>query len=284
MKRSTAISWLAVLFMFALAVSIGIANGFKKETGLLTVSFLDVGQGDAIFITSPTGVQVLIDAGKGREVLRKLPSVLPWYDRSIDVLIATHPDADHIGGMPDILKRYKVTSIIESSVDDENGVDAKAFAAAASAERAQRSVALRGQTIDIGGAHIEILFPDRDVSGVETNTGSIIAKVVYGKTSFMLTGDAPDEIENYLVRINSKSLDADVLKAGHHGSRTSSSEDFIRAVSPAYAIFSRGCDNSYGHPHKEVVERFAQLDIQTLDTCEEGTIQFTSDGNQISLN
>lgn len=283
MNRSAAIAWIGALLMAAVAVSFLLSGTIDRNNSELAVAFLDVGQGDAIFITSPTGFQVLIDAGKGREVLRKLPDEMGWFDRSIDVIIATHPDADHIGGFPDVLKRYRVGKIIESSVDDETGTDAKAFAAAALAETQSREIALRGQKIDLGGgAYLEILFPDRDVSGIETNTGSIVARLVYGETSFLLSGDSPDEIEKYLVRLNAEMLDADILKVGHHGSRTSSAEEFIRAVNPDYAIFSRGCDNSYGHPHKEVVERFDKLNIQMLDTCEEGTVRFISNGQTVS--
>jgi competence protein ComEC len=134
------------------------------------------------------------------------------------------------------------------------------------------------------GAYADVLFPDRDVSAVETNTASIIMRVVYGETSFMLTGDSPQSIERYLTSsIYRTSLRSDVLKVGHHGSRTSSAEAFVHAVSPRYAVFSRGCDNAYGHPHREVVERFARLGIETRDTCEDGTVVFRSDGSAVVL-
>jgi competence protein ComEC len=250
--------------------------------GELRVTFLDIGQGDAIFIESPSGVQMLIDGGKNREVIRKLSREMPLFDRSIDVVLATHPDADHIGGLPDVLKRYRAALIVQSSVQDAEGVDAAAFAKATVIETedgAQLMTAERGQVIDLGdGAYFEILFPDRDVAVIETNTGSIIGRLVYGDTSFMLTGDAPDSIEKYLVQLNGLDLKSSVLKAGHHGSRTSSSLMFVGFVSPEYAIFSRGCDNSYGHPHEEPIAVFAQLGVETFDTCEDGSVTFVSDG------
>ena len=250
----------------------------------LTVSFLNVGQGDAIFVDAPSGRQVLIDGGPNRSVLRELSQVSPWYDRSIDVVIATHPDADHIGGLVDVLNRYAVSYVLLSSVKDEEGVDAMALDRAIDATSAQRLIAERGQVIDLGdGAFIEVLFPDRNVPHVETNTGSIVARLVYGDTSFMLTGDSPQYIEEYLVQLDGKALHADVLKAGHHGSRTSSSLLFVGFVSPEYAVFSRGCDNSYGHPHEEVADVFSRFNTQTLDTCLDGRVTFVSDGQEVVL-
>lgn len=263
-----------------------VVYALAREEGrahVLRVSFLDVGQGDAIFIESPAGRQVLIDGGSTREVLRELGGLTRWYDRSIDMVVATHPDADHIGGLPDVLRRFNVSYVLRSSVED-TGSDAKAFMRAVAEEvslGARDIVAERGQVFDIGGARIEVLFPDRDMRGVETNTGSIALRIVHGETSFLLTGDAPAGIEEYLVRLHGGSLNADVLKVGHHGSNTSSSLLFLGYAAPEYGVFSRGCDNRYGHPHAEVVERFARLGIQTLDTCEEGTITFISDGRSV---
>jgi competence protein ComEC len=249
---------------------------------VLKVSFLDVGQGDAIFIESPTGRQMLIDGGNNRAVIRQLAHVMPWYDRTIDVLVATHPDADHIGGLIDVLRRYRVGLIVESSVRDAEGADAKAFEKAAVAEGGKRVLGERGDIIDLGkGLYIETLFPDRSVPAIETNTGALVMRVIYGETSFLLTSDSPKAIEDYLVRLDGSQLNSTILKVGHHGSRTSSDLAFVGFVSPEYAIYSRGCDNSYGHPHDEVIRTFAQLGIPTLDTCTEGTITFASDGKTV---
>lgn len=246
----------------------------------LTVAFLDVGQGDAIFIRSPTGKQVLIDGGPNREVLRELGEVMPWNDKSIDVVIATHPDADHISGLVDVLQRYDVDLIVEPGVKHDTPQTESMLASVAS-EGAQEMIARRGQSIDLGdGVRLDILFPDRDVSNVETNTASIVARLVYGETAFMLTGDSPDEIEQYLVRLGSD-LRSDVLKAGHHGSKTSSSQKFIDAVSPQYVVYSRGCDNTYGHPNPDVVARFTRAGAQAFDTCEDGRVVFISDGSSV---
>lgn len=282
MQRSSLILGCVVLVLTIVVLCIGHALVREARAGMLTVSFLDVGQGDAVFISAPSGRQLLIDGGKNRAVIRQLSRVMPWYDRSIDVVLATHPDADHIGGLPDVFARYDVDLVVHSSVQDAEGADAMAFDAAVADEGVESIVAERGQTIDLGGgAYLEVLFPDRAVPLIETNTGSVIVRVVYGETSFMLTGDSPKSIEEYLVRLDADLLEADVLKVGHHGSRTSSSLAFVGFVAPEYAVYSRGCDNSYGHPHDEVKETFAKLSILTLDTCEEGTITFVSDGKTV---
>ena len=283
MRKSSRVLGLTILIFCAITLSIWYAALREDRHGLLTVSFLNIGQGDAIFIDAPSGRQVLIDGGKGSAVVRELGKVSPWYDRSIDVVIGTHPDADHIGGLPDVLARYDVGTVVRSSVED-GGADQSAFLRAIDSEKGARVlIAERGQIINLGkGVYLEILFPDRPLPSVETNTGSIVARLVYGDTAFMLTGDAPQTIEEYLVSLDGRSLKSDVLKAGHHGSRTSSALAFVGYVAPSYTVFSRGCDNSYGHPHKEVVELFARFGIPTSDTCKDGTVTFVSDGRTVS--
>ncbi len=282
MRLSVRVKSLALVALLILAGAICGAAWREDRHGTLTVSFLNIGQGDSIFIDSPAGNQVLIDGGPGSgAVLRQLARVMPWWDRSIDVVIPTHPDADHIGGLIDIFERYRVAKVVHSSVMGDTSTFA-AFNDAEKAEHAEIFVAKRGEIIDLGkGAYIEILYPDRDVAHVETNDGSVIARLVYGKTAFMLTGDAPQGIENYIASLDGKELRADVLKAGHHGSKTSSSPLFLGYVDPQFGVFSRGCDNSYGHPAPEVVERYKSFGIPTLDTCLEGTITFISDGETV---
>ena len=130
--------------------------------------------------------------------------------------------------------------------------------------------------------YLNILFPDRDNEDWETNTASIVTKLTYGDTSFLLTGDSPIAIEKYLSMIDGKNLKSDVLKAGHHGSRTSTSESFASLVSPEYAVISAGKDNRYGHPHKEVLDILEKIKATILKTYELGTISFSSDGEKIN--
>lgn len=281
MRTSAKITGGAILLLFALSLGIWY-TAFRVEThGLLKVSFLDIGQGDSIFITAPSGAQMLVDGGPGSKVLEDLSQEMPQWDRSIDVVLATHPDADHVGGLIEVLRRYRVGMVIESSVEGDTATW-KSFQDVVEKSGARVVVAHRGQVLNLGkGARVEILFPDRLVPHVETNDGSIVARVVYGNTSFMLTGDAPRGVENYLVRLDGVNLHADVLKAGHHGSKYSSGPLFLGFVDPAFGVFSRGCTNRYGHPAPEIVARFNQFGIPTDDTCKEGTVTFVSDGKEV---
>lgn len=245
---------------------------------VLSVSFLDVGQGDAIFITSPTGAQVLIDAGAGGAVLRELARVMPYGDRTIDMVIATHPDMDHIGGFPEVFERYEVGMVIDPGIPHAT-TPYQAFILSRDMEDAITYTARRGMRFPIGGdAYIDILFPDRDVSGVDPNDGSVIVQVVYGATSFLLTGDAPQGVERWLVHLDGASLQSAVLKAGHHGSRTSTHSDFLDTVRPHTVIISAGKDNQYGHPHRDVVHAIEEAGASMVHTGEEGSIHFVSDG------
>jgi competence protein ComEC len=281
MRKSSRIIGVALIALLCVVALLACAAAREDRHGLLTVSFLDVGQGDAIFIDAPSGRQVLIDGGRGATVLQRLSSAMPWWDRSIDAVIATHPDADHIGGLIDVLSRYAVGMVVHSSVEGDTRT-AAALEEAMRQEGAQEVTAIRGQVLELGGgAYIEILFPDRAVPHVETNDGSVVARLVYGDTAFMLTGDAPATVEEYLAALDADSLHADVLKAGHHGSKYSSDPIFLGTVGPHFGIFSRGCDNTYGHPAPEVVARFQDFGIPTLDTCTDGTITFVSDGTTV---
>jgi competence protein ComEC len=257
----------------------------------LKVTFLDVGQGDAIYIESPSGVQVLVDGGSsGPLVLRRLGSVMPFYDRSINMVVATHPDTDHIGGLIDVLKRYKVDRILRPGVwHDAPAINSLLLEITKEQDPgAIETLARRGQVYDLGlgeagRVELHILYPDRDVSNVETNTASIVARLTYGDSSVLLTGDSPKAIEKYLVSLDAEGLQSDILKLGHHGSKTSSAISFLGFVRPQWAVVSAGADNRYGHPHKEVLERLEQLGMSTKNTANIGSITFVSNGRQWRL-
>lgn len=265
--------WLLVLALFLICV-VTLWLAFYSPTRQAKIVFLDVGQGDAIYIEVPNGNQMLIDGGMTNAVLRELSAVLPWFDRSIDVVLATHPDADHIGGLVDVFERYAVEQYIDNGVNNDTAPYI-ALENAVSKEKSVRTVARRGMVIDMGGGVVvRVLFPNRDMAGVETNTGSIILRLDYGESSVLLTGDSPIAIEEYLVSLNAKELDVDVLKLGHHGSKTSSAEVFVSAASPDVAVISAGKDNRYGHPHKEVLDTLGRLKVPSRSTAEEGRIEF----------
>ncbi len=129
-----------------------------------------------------------------------------------------------------------------------------------------------------GGVHIDILFPYRNVGSLEPNTGSLVARLMYGSTNLLLMGDSTESVENYLVEIDGAGLASDLLKVGHHGSRTSTGEQLLAVVHPTIAVISAGKENKYGHPHAEVLEHLRSVDIETLITAQEGTVIFESDG------
>lgn len=250
----------------------------------LTVAFLDVGQGDAIFIQAPNGNQILVDAGPpNKKVLKELSRMMPFYDRSIDVVIESHPDADHIGGVPEVLRRYDVSLVMESGVNSDSAVYREAEKIIKE-KNIKKVLARSGTKIDLGdNIYLLILFPDRDVSGLDTNYASVILKIIYGETSFLLTGDSPKEIEGYLAELYKKDLESEVLKVGHHGSDTSTSESFLGYTAPQYAVISVGKDNKYGHPRKEILDRLGKFGVNIFRTDEQGTIIFTSDGREVSV-
>jgi competence protein ComEC len=253
----------------------------REGNGKLIVSFLNVGQGDAIFIQSPTGKQVLIDGGPDASVLQGLASEMGFFDRTLDMVIVTHEDRDHVGGLVDVFTQYAIGTFVRSEQQGES-TEARIIDDLTKLERSQVVYARRNMSFDLGASTtLTILFPDRDPSGLESNTASIIAKLAYSSTTFLFTGDAPKEIEEYLVELDPNFLDSDVLKLGHHGSRTSSLLRFLKAVSPQLAIVSAGKNNRYKHPHTEVLERLAQQHIPMQSTAEHGTIRLVSDGVSI---
>lgn len=246
----------------------------------LEVTFLDVGQGDAILIEAPNDVDVLIDGGRTKKILDLLSAELPFGDDTIDIVIATHPDADHVGGLPFVLDTYTVEKVFEPGVSSSTQTY-QAFQSRIRDKKIERILARRGMRIVLDTEKnivIDILYPDRDTTGWETNEASIVARLSYGTTSFMLTGDSPVEKESYLVRHDGVALQSSVLKLGHHGSKTSSSESFLKTVAPLYAIISAGKSNSYGHPHSSVLNRLNQLHIPYLETGKTGSIRFVTNG------
>jgi competence protein ComEC len=280
------LSHLAGLFVFSLLVWVAplLQNGTWQSAGLsgidrqyLTVTFLNIGQGDAILLETPDGAQMLIDGGPDATVLRELSATLPWFDRTIDVVLGTHPDKDHIAGLVDVLERYTVSQII--TTENTGETTAESYYDALTQEGAAVTMARAGQVYALGASTTVAIFsPANNPVMLETNTASIVTQVRYGNIEFMLTGDAPQSIENYLVGAYGDQLESEVLKLGHHGSKTSSSDEFLAVVHPQFAVVSSGKDNSYGHPAKETVARVTAASIPIINTATEGRITFQTDG------
>ncbi|HAE36987.1 MAG: ComEC/Rec2 family protein [Candidatus Nomurabacteria bacterium GW2011_GWF2_35_66] len=256
----------------------------NRQNDYLKVVFLDVGQGDAIYIEAPNGKQMLIDGGPDASLLSRLSQVMPFADRSIDIILATHADMDHIGGFPLLLDNYKIKNIIENGAEG----DSKIYTSLEEKiikKKINKVIAKRGMQIMLDkkrNIYFDIIFPDRDVSSFESNDGSIVGKLTYGESTFMLTGDATTYTENLIGWNESDAiLDSDVLKLGHHGSRTSSGIPWLEKVSPEVAIISVDKNNKYGHPHKEILDRLSFLQIPYLSTSDVGNIIFKSDGMKL---
>jgi len=273
---------LALILLLANAY-VGVYILRTPATPELKVSFLDVGQGDSILIEGPTGIEMLVDGGKDRSAVRELPKVMGPFDRSIDLMVATHPDADHIGGLPDVLSRYQVSTIVESGREGDSSFVDRLNNAVPREKGLVQVLARSGMRIHLGdGAYADVLHPGNNVAKLpDTNDASIVLRVVYGDTEFMLTGDAPSWVEDRLVNEYDEALRSDILKAGHHGSKTSTNAAFLEAVNPDIVVVSAGKNNSYGHPHEDVVTRIFASGAALISTIDRGTITFISDGKEV---
>lgn len=253
-------------------------------TGVLKVHFIDVGQGDSILIQSGTE-NMLVDAGTNESG----PAVAAYLKSlgitKLSYLIGTHPHEDHIGGMDDVIRAFDIGTVIMPDVSHttrtyEDVLDALL-------EKELRVVKPKpGDTYSLGEADFTILSPAADIAEQAVKDGdlnnlSVGIRLAFGSNAFIMCGDAEAPSEKAMVE-GGLPLKADVLKLGHHGSSTSTCDEFLRAVSPSCAVISCGTDNSYGHPHKETMEKLAASGISIYRTDEQGTLVATSDGSQIT--
>jgi competence protein ComEC len=243
----------------------------------LTVHFIDVGQGDAILIDSGD-IDILVDGG------RTSASVLAYLQgqgiADIDLLVATHPDADHIGGLADVLAQYQVNEIWVNG-DTATSQTYQDFAAAVTAEGATVREPTRGYTTQMDGLSIDVLNPTSQRTG-DSNEDSVVFRLVCGEVSVLLTGDATSDSEASMLAAG-LTLDSDVLKVAHHGSRYSTSAPFLAAVTPEDAVISVGAGNPYGHPAQETLDRLAAAGATVYRTDQDGTVVLTSDCSTYSI-
>lgn len=272
----------ACLIAFAIASGVW-WQALRPEPPRLTVSFLDIGQGDSILIQGPGGARVIIDGGPDTSVLRELPKRLGWFGHAVDLMVETHPDKDHIAGLVDVLRKYDVSYFLEPGIPGTTATSRTLERSVETEPGLRRFIARRGMRLHLGGgAYADVLFPDRDVSHGDTNDGSIALRVVYGTTSFLMAGDLPTPEEDYLAGIDGAGLRSDVLKASHHGSRFSTSDLWLAAVHPSVVVISAGKGNRYGHPAPEVLERTRAAGARIVSTMDSGTLTFVSDGTRIA--
>ncbi|BFH16802.1 MBL fold metallo-hydrolase [Paenibacillus melissococcoides] len=251
----------------------------QQSAGTLQVYYLDVGQGDSTLIKTPKGQHILIDGGdnhKGQDVVEYLESL---GITQLDVVIATHPDADHIGGLDTVIDAIPTKSVYAPKVSHTTNTY-KDFLMSVKNRGLKIKAAKAGLEIPLEGVTAKFVAPVAEY-GKDLNAWSAVLHLTYGKTSFLFTGDAETRSEKDMLE-HPKKVRADVLKVGHHGSDTSTSQDFLDAVKPAYAVISAGVDNKYGHPKKTIVNRLKKAGVEIFRTDQQGTITAISDGTTIT--
>ena len=260
--------------------------------------FFDVGQGDAEFLDFFDGTQILIDGGPDGSVLQKLGKAMPFYDKNIDLVVLTHPHKDHVFGLVEVLKRYKVRKIILPKVDFESPFY-REFLNEAKSKNISLEYLSEGDFIRIGDfAELDFINPsagsklDRDIfysknesfglSGQQLNDTSLVFKLVFGGISALFTGDAGFDVEDNIL-LQKYNLKADILKVGHHGSKYSSSEDFLKLINPKHAVIEVGKNNKYGHPTEKTINSILNIGAKILRTDVNGDILFKSNGSDMVL-
>src|SRR6185369_5400189 len=273
------------LLLFAVLILHPLSSA--RADGRLRVDFLDVGQGDSALVTMPDGTTLLVDGGGNipettRRIGETVVSEYLWWRglSRIDYVLATHADADHIDGLNDVLKNFVVRGALVAR-RPPNDPEFAAFAQTLARTNTSVETIQAGDVIQFGNVQVSVLWPPAG-GDTSTNNDSIVLRLQFGERSILLTGDIERAAEEALVA-SQQQLTADVIKVAHHGSKTSSTEGFVLAAKPQYAIISVGRDSRFGHPHREVVERWQANGAVVLPTGQSGTITVTTDGHDLSL-
>lgn len=291
-----------LFFIFLAGVGIAFQQGFdywenqeqvssesesvhSEQNNNLQVDFFDVGQGDAILIRTPNNKKILIDGGPDNTVLNHLGESLDFFDNQIDVMILTHPHADHVVGLVEVVKRYDIKQVYYTGVVHTTS-DYLEWLAEIQAQQIPLAIVEAPFNLQVeDDLVLEFLYPQTSFLQTrvdELNNTSIVNRLVYQEIEFLLMGDAEVEVEQELLSAQ-VDLSADVLKVGHHGSSSSSLEEFLLAVDPQYSVIMCGTDNEFGHPHLITLKRLERLGIKILRTDLDGTISFISDGQSVEL-
>lgn len=280
MKNRQILTIFTLLFLFCAVVwSQAYISSPVKESDILKVSFLDIGQGDSIYIEAPNGKQMIIDGGPNQSILRALPEVMSYGDKTIDVIVVTNPDLDHYSGFLALLDSHKIGAVLEAGTSSDTSMY-KELEDKIKNENIPHIIAKKGDRVVLDenrNIYFEILFPDRDVSKWSSNDGSLVGRLVYDDTSVLFTGDGTKLTEGIVVS-GSDLSGTDILKVGHHGSSTSTGVSLLEEARPKLAIISAGLNNRYDHPKKDVTDRLTNFNIPYLVTMYEGTINCQSDG------
>ncbi len=270
-----------ILLVIGLGLTIFVIYGYAPS---LKVYFLDIGQGDSALIKTPSNQYILIDGGPDNAVVYKLGKYLPFYDRTIDLIILTHPDSDHLVGLNEIMKRYRVNNVMLSGVIDDH-IAYQNFLAMINQKNINYLDAGQIRTVNLGlNLNLEIIHPVISFFGQpmgDDNDWSIVNRLIYGDSCVLFMADAPKTIEHQILERDEK-VSCAILKIGHHGSNSSSSLEFLRAVNPQLVVISVG-ENRFGHPSIQVLDRLKQLGIRFLTTKEQGDIIVTLEKSKFVL-
>jgi competence protein ComEC len=241
----------------------------------LIIRVCNTGQGDAVLLRTPSGKIIAIDGGPNQDVLMDLGEFMPWFNRTIELMVLTHPDADHITALPNILRRYNVQNVLMTGVEHHSGRHNELIDLLAT-KNVNIITPKAGQVFDFGdGAILRTIWPKNDIFGTkpdQPNNTSIVLQAEFNNQSMLLTGDIEHETETEILA-SGQQIRSTYIKVPHHGSTTSSSTGFLIAVQPAMAIISAGVDNKFGHPHQVVVDRYAALHIPIWNTASQGDFE-----------
>src|SRR3989338_4496972 len=281
-SRQLKLVHLAIILCFS-GFAFSINSTASQKDGLLKIYFLDVGHGDAIFVETPSGNQVLIDGGPYNKVIQELAKVMPFYDHDIDMVVATHPHADHIAGLISVLERYEVKNILQAK-EYYNSPVVLTWQDAVQGEGANEIEAITGKTIELGNdVVLKIIYPRQSLEGQTVknpNNNSVVMMLDYKDTEILLVGDIESKVEKELL---GDEIDADILKVGHHGSKTSTTVGFLEKISPQVAFIGVGSKNKFGHPSSEVTQRLENLGIKYYRTDLDGHTEVVSDGQSFKI-
>lgn len=268
-----------VIFLGFLALIVfGYSNyqASERSGDDLRLWFFDVGQGDSILIDTPTHEQILIDGGPDETVLQRLSQALPLTDKEINLVVVTHDDADHLSGINQVLQHYKVDDIwVSGAIDNTNTY--RNFLGLVKDKNIPIENVVAGKTVSFGNLTGIALYPFQNYAGAlpsAQNDAMVVTYWQYGQETFLLTGDVQSENELEMMRHNVV-RPAKILKIAHHGSSTGSTEAFLKAVTPDFAVISVGANNKYGHPAPSIIDRLNFLKIPILRTDQQGTIRFS---------
>lgn len=245
----------------------------RLPNGNLHLHVLDVGQGDSILLVTPSGKQILIDGGPSLSTLEHLDDLLPFFDRTIELVVLSHADSDHITALPSVLDRYQIDLML---MTDDLHTTGKYTELVASISEKRIPVMIPDPTVDIDlgdGVVLDVIWPVRGWKGSK-NDRSVVLRALYRDHEILLAGDIEQKAEQAILALGSD-VRSDVLKVAHHGSRTSTSTGFLLAASPQIAIVSAGRYNRFGHPHKEVMDRLAHFGTYIKTTANNGVVSMT---------